>query len=49
MFLKRSVSLSSNPFEFLVDPREIIYGWIYQEVHMGLMFPRNQDCEDSLW
>ena len=49
MFLKSSVSLSSNPFEFLVDPREIVSGWIYQEVHRGLMFPRNQDCEDSLW
>jgi len=26
MFLKSSVSLSSNAFEFLVDPREIISG-----------------------
>ena len=26
MFLKSSVSLSSNPFEFLVDSREIISG-----------------------
>ena len=24
-------------------------GWMYQEVHRGLMFHMNQDCEVSLW
>ena len=36
-------------WRFVCGRKKYYCDWMYQEVHSGLMFHRNQDCEGSLW